>query len=66
MNGPKKVASFPLIRNGELIPVDVMLNEQTNFSKLRVGKQVVKSKSRKGSKNSLFPLIIAVGDLAPL
>ena len=43
MNGPNKQASFPLIRNGELIPVTVHLNELTKFSKLRVGKQIVTS-----------------------
>ena len=44
MNGPIKQASFPLIRNGELIPVTVHLNELTKFSKLKVGKQIVTSK----------------------
>ena len=44
MNGPKKYASFPLIRNGELIQVTVLLNELTKFSKLQIGKQIVTSK----------------------
>ena len=29
---------YPLLRNGELIPVTVSLNKQTNFAKLQVGK----------------------------
>ena len=56
-----------MIRNGELIQVTVHLNELTKFSKLRVGKQVVTANLKKlGPKNSLFPLLIVVNDLAPL
>ena len=38
MNGNKKQGYFPLLRNGELIPVSVLLNKQTKFAKLQVGK----------------------------
>ena len=48
MNGPKKNGYFPLIVNGELIPVSVSLNEQTKFSKLAVGKNMVTAKQRAG------------------
>ena len=38
MGGQIKRGYFPLLRNGELIPVTVMLNKMTNFAKLQVGK----------------------------
>ena len=38
MSGFKKYGYFPLLLNGELIPVSVLLNKKTNFSKLQVGK----------------------------
>ena len=38
MSGIKKYGYYPLLRNGELIPVTVMVNKQTNFAKLQVGK----------------------------
>ena len=34
MNGKIKRAYFPLLRNGELIPVHVQLNKLTKFAKL--------------------------------
>ena len=34
MSGQIKRGYFPLLRNGELIPVTVMLNKLTNFAKL--------------------------------
>ena len=34
MNGHIKYGYFPLLRNGELIPVTVHLNKLTNFAKL--------------------------------
>ena len=48
MNGPKKSGYFPLIINGELIPVSVSLNELTKYSKLAVGKNIVTAKQRAG------------------
>ena len=38
MNGQIKYGYFPLLRNGELIPVYVQLNQLTKFAKLQVGK----------------------------
>ena len=66
MNGQKKYASNPLLRNGELIPVTVQLNQLTKFSKLQVGKNIVTAKQRHGSQNPLFPHSIAVSGLRPL
>ena len=57
---------YPLLRNGELIPVTVSLNKQTNFAKLQVGKQIVTARQRKDSQNLLFPQTVAVVGLAPL
>ena len=51
MNGQIKSGYFPLLRNGELIPVTVMLNKMTNFAKLQVGKQIVTAKQKQGSQN---------------
>ena len=66
MIGQIKRGYFPLIVNGELIPVSVQLNQLTKFSKLQVGKQVVTAKQRKGSQNQLMPLSIAIIGRAPL
>ena len=61
-----RTGSFPLLRNGELIPVSVQLNQLTKFSKLQVGKNIVTAKQRHGSQNPLFPQSIALSNLAPL
>ena len=66
MNGQIKRGSFPLLRNGQLIPVSVQLNQLSKFAKLQVGKQIVTSKQRQGSKNPLFPQSIAVSGYDPL
>ena len=66
MNGKIKRGYFPILRNGELIPVSVQLNQQTHFAKLQVGKQIATAKQKKGSQNQLFPQQIAVIGLAPL
>ena len=66
MIGHKKSGSFPLLRNGELIPVYVEFNQRTKFASLQVGKNVVTSKQRQGSQNTLFPLFIAIAGLDPL
>ena len=58
--------SFPLLRDGELIPVSVQFNKLTKFAKLQVGKQIATAKQKQGSKNPLFPQTIAVAGLAPL
>ena len=55
MNGHRKYGHFPLLRNGELIPVSILLNQKTNFAKLQVGKQIVTANQRLGSRNPLFP-----------
>ena len=55
MNGQIKRGYFPLLRNGELIPVIVQLNKLTKFAKLQVGKQIVTAKEKQGSQNQLFP-----------
>ena len=57
---------FPIILNGELIPVHVQLNKLTKFARLQVGKQIVTSKQRQGSQNALYPQSIAVSGHAPL
>ena len=46
MHGYKKYGSFPLLLSGKLIPMSVLLNEQTKFSKLQVGKNIVTAKQR--------------------
>ena len=46
MDGPKKSAKFGLMRKGEYIGVSVVLNTQSKFAKLAVGKQVVTAKQR--------------------
>ena len=55
MNGQIKRGYFPLLCNGELIPVIVQLNKLTKFAKLQVGKQIVTAKEKQGSQNQLFP-----------
>ena len=65
MDGSKKSAKFGLMRKGEYTGVSVVLNTQSKFGKLAVGKQVVTAKQRyPGDK--IFPLVIAVSDKAPL
>ena len=67
MNGIKKTGYYPLILDGEELPISVMLNERTQFSKLQVGKHVVTARQPKGiTKVKLFPLSIALNGLAPL
>ena len=44
MDGPKKSAKFGLMLKGEYIGVSVVMNNQTKFCKLAVGKQVVTAK----------------------
>ena len=66
MDGPKKSAKFGLLRNGEYIGVSVVLNLNTKFAKLAVGKHVVTAKQRNNSQDPLLPLSISLGDLAPL
>ena len=66
MNGKIKYGYFPLLRNGELIPVHVQLNKLTKFAKLHVGKQIVTSQQKKGSQEPLYPQTIAVSGHAPL
>ena len=56
---------FGLLRKGEYIGVYAVLNTQTKFAKLSVGKHVVSAR-RHGSQDELFPLTIALSGLAPL
>ena len=65
MNGPKKSAKFGLMLKGEYIGVSVVLNTQSKFAKLAVGKHVVTAKQRH-SGDKIFPLAVAVRDKAPL
>ena len=65
MDGPKKSAKFGLMRKGEYIGVSVVLNTQTKFGKLAVGKHVVTAKQRHSGDN-IFPLTVAVNGFAPL
>ena len=44
MNGVKKSAKFGLLIKGKYIGGSVLLNTQTKFSKLTVGKYVVTAK----------------------
>ena len=66
MDGPKKSAKFGLMCKGKYISVAAVLNTHTKFSKLSVGKNVAILKQRNSSQYSLFPLFIALNDLAPL
>ena len=59
-------AKFGLLRNGEYIGVSALLNQHTKFAKLSVGKHVVTAKQRKGSKDPLLPLRIALSGLYPI
>ena len=61
-----RYASYPLLRSGELIQINVQLNLLTKFSKLQVGKHIVTAKQRQGSQNPLFPQSIALSNLAPV
>ena len=65
MDGPKKSAKFGLMRKGEYIGVSVVLNTQSKFAKLAVGKHVVTAKQRH-SGDKIFPLSVAVRDKSPL
>ena len=65
MNGPKKSAKFGLMRRGEYTEVSVVLNTQTKFAKLAVGKQVTTAKQR-NSGEKIFPLVVAVSGKAPI
>ena len=66
MSGFKKYGYFPILLDGKLIPVSVILNQKTMFAKLQVGKSIVTAKQRKGSLNSLFPQSVALIGLSPL
>ena len=46
MVGAKKSAKFGLLRKGEYIGVSALLNLNTKFAKLSVGKHVVTAKKR--------------------
>ena len=59
-------AKLTLMRKGEPIDVSAELNENTKFAKLKVGKNVVTTRQKKGSKDPLLPLTIALNDLNPL
>ena len=61
MQGPKKSARFGLLRKGEYIDVSVVLNTQSKFAKLAVGKHVVTAKQRY-SGDKIFPLAVAIRD----
>ena len=50
---------------GEYIGVSAVLNTHTKFGKLTVGKHVVSAKQRH-SKDSIFPLVVALSDLSPI
>ena len=65
MDGPKKSANFGLLRKGEYLGVSVVLNTQSKFGKLAVGKQVVTGKQR-NSGDKIFPLVVAVSGKAPI
>ena len=65
MEGPKKSAKFGLMRKGEYIGVSIVLNTQSKFAKLAVGKHVVTAKQRH-SGDKIFPLAVAIRDKAPL
>ena len=65
MNGPKKSARFGLMLKGEYIGVSVVLNTQSKFAKLTVGKHVVTAKQRR-SGEKMFPLAVAVRDKGSL
>ena len=65
MDGPKKSAKFGLLRKGEFLGVSVVLNTQSKFGKLAVGKHVVTGKQRH-SGDKIFPLIVAVSGKAPI
>ena len=65
MNGPKKSANFGLMRKGEYIGVSIVLNTQSKFAKLAVGKHVVTAKQRH-SGDKIFPLAVAVRDKTPI
>ena len=66
MDGPKKSAKFGIMRKGEYLGVSVIYNTHTKFAKLAVGKHIVCAKQRKGSKDPLFPLTIALNGCPPL
>ena len=65
MDGPKKSAKLGLLRRGEYIGVSVVYNSLTKFAKLAVGKHVVSAKQRH-SGDLMFPLIVALSNLAPI
>ena len=65
MNGAKKSAKFGLMRKGEYIGVSIVLNTQSKFAKLAVGKHVVTAKQRH-SGDKIFPLFVALRDKSPL
>ena len=66
MDGLKKSAKFGFLRRGQYIGASVVLNMQTKFAKLQVGKHVVTANQRKNPGDSLFPLAIALSGLSPL
>ena len=54
------------MRRGEYIGVYVLLNMQTKFAKLQVGKYVVTAKQLNNPGDPLFPLTLALNGLYPL
>ena len=53
------------MRSGQYTGVSVVHNSHTKFSKLAVGKHVVKAKQRH-AEDPPFPLTVALSDLPPL
>ena len=49
VDGPMKSAKFGLLRKGEYIGVSAILNMNSKFAKLSVGKNVVTAKQRHNS-----------------
>ena len=65
MHGPIKSAKFGLMRKGEYVGVSIVLNTQSKFGKLAVGKHLVTAKQLH-SGDKIFPLSVAVRDKAPI
>ena len=54
------------MRSGEYIGALVLLNTDTKFAKLQVGKYVVTTRQRSNPGDRLFPLAIALSGLYPI
>ena len=65
MSGPKKSVKFGFLRKGNYIGASAVFNMHTKFAKLQVGKHVVSTKQQH-SKESPFPLAVAISGLYPL